>query len=436
LNTARRPNFLFLLPDQLRHDWLGCAGSEPVRTPHFDALARRGVRFLNAYTPSPLCAPARACLASEREYSACGVPDNRHDYPLDQPTFYAHLRDAGYHVMGCGKFDLHKSAPIWGEDGQACLHEWGFSAGIDNAGKWDAILSGEHSARDPYMAHLHAHGWAQQHAQDFHARKGTLSTHATPLPDEAYCDNWIGANARHLLESAPCDAPWFLMVNFTGPHEPFDVTAEMHRLYREPPVQFSSPQETDDRFDNEHHQEIRRNYAAMIENIDRRCGEIFEAVKARGEWENTFVVLASDHGEMLGEKGRWGKSVPWEAATRIPLVCAGPGVLSDRESAALVSLIDVGATFLDYAAAAPLPHAQSRSLRPLLEGRAQSHRDFVRSDLSAWRAVRDERWKLIAGWPKADSAPLLFDLQSDPHETRDMSAGHPEIVARLRTACA
>ena len=104
---AGRPNILFLFPDQHRFDWLGSAGI-PVPTPNLDALAGRGVRFTHAITPSPLCAPARACLAAGREYGSCGVADNAVDYPIDQTTFYTLLRDSGYHVIGCGKFDLAK----------------------------------------------------------------------------------------------------------------------------------------------------------------------------------------------------------------------------------------------------------------------------------------------------------------------------------------
>lgn len=89
---GRRPNILFLFPDQHRFDWLGTAGV-PVPTPNVDALAGRGARFTHAITPSPLCAPARACLAAGREYDSCGVPGNRVDYPVDQTTFTTLLRD-------------------------------------------------------------------------------------------------------------------------------------------------------------------------------------------------------------------------------------------------------------------------------------------------------------------------------------------------------
>ena len=162
-----RPNLLFFLPDQHRPDYLGVNPSLPVRTPHLDQLAQGGTLFSRAFTPSPLCAPARACLASGRGYHRCGVPGNGQDYPLDQPTYYAALREAGYHVAGVGKFDLHKKTLDWGLNGSRLLPEWGFSDGIDNEGKRDAVRSGAVTPKGPYMAYLHARGLAGAHVDDF-----------------------------------------------------------------------------------------------------------------------------------------------------------------------------------------------------------------------------------------------------------------------------
>ena len=107
-SNPQRPNILFLYPDTLRYDWIETRGAVPVRTPHLAKLAARGTEFTRAITPSPLCAPARACLAVGMEYDRCGVPGNDVNLPLDMPNMYRLLRDSGYHVMGCGKFDLHK----------------------------------------------------------------------------------------------------------------------------------------------------------------------------------------------------------------------------------------------------------------------------------------------------------------------------------------
>lgn len=192
-----------------------------MRTPNLDRLARDGVIFDSALCPSPLCAPSRACLAAGKVYDRCRVPGNQVDYPLDQPTYYQKLRDeGGYHVAGVGKFDLHKATRDWGLDGKRLLLEWGFSAGIDNEGKYDGVGSGAEEPKGPYLAFLHERGLAQAHVEDFRQRHGFRDTFPTPLPEEAYCDNWIAANGLGLLRDFPKDRPWHLVINFTGPHNP------------------------------------------------------------------------------------------------------------------------------------------------------------------------------------------------------------------------
>ena len=436
----RRPNILFFFPDQQRFDWTGLNPSLDVRTPNCSALARRGVAFERAVVASPLCAPSRACLAAGREYGRCGVPNNGYDYPLRQTTIYSMLRAAGYHVAGCGKFDLHKKTMVWGLDGRRLLPEWGFSDGIDNAGKNDAISSGAAQPHDPYMGMLHSRSLASLHVEDFRRRRGPQSysnTAPTALPDDAYCDNWIAENGLRLLRRAPAGQPWFLQVNFAGPHNPMDITRSM-----EPPCRgrrFPQPNRPAD-FDPETHIAIRQNYTAMIENIDRWLGVYLDELRKRGELDSTLIVYSSDHGEMLGDHSRWGKSVPYQPSIAVPLLLAGPGAEPGVRSRALVSHIDLAATFLETAGLPVPPDMDSRSLRPLLAGKAASHREFLLSGLNDWRAVWDGRYKLIAGYNPAargkpvsgaGAAPLLFDLDNDPLENDNVAADHAAVVERL-----
>jgi choline-sulfatase len=433
----------------MRYDWTGKNPAIPVRTPNLDALAARGVDFENCYCASPLCAPSRACLAGGVEYHRCGVPDNSLNYPLDQTTYYSLLRNAGYCVMGCGKFDLHKPEPSWGLEGQHLLPEWGFSAGIDSAGKWDAIRWGMDEPCDPYTAHLHATGRVETHREDFGRRRevGTFAaTFPTPLPEESYCDNWIAAQGLRLLREVPAGRPWHLAVNFAGPHEPVDVTTRMEGLYRD--VEFPQPNRNTE-FTPRKHVEIRRNYAAMIENIDAWLGGLIAAVAARGELDNTLVVFTSDHGEMLGDHDLWMKRVPQQGSVGIPLVAAGPGVRHGASTEALASLMDLAATFLDYAGINVPESMDSKSLRPVLDGSTESHREFLLSGLDPWRCITDGRLKLIRGYaggpvggrdlpiyPKGDSLaePLLYDIQEDPFENANLANRAATDVERLTQA--
>ena len=429
---TERPNLLLLIPDQHRADWLA-GGGLPLRTPALERLAAQGVSLRRAYCTSPLCAPSRASLASGRHYAHCGVPGNGHDYPLRQPTFYQALRAAGYRVAGVGKFDLHKDtsdpAGMWWElDGSRLLDEWGFTDGIDSEGKLDGSNSyrAAGAPRGPYLKMLHDRGLAQRYVQEHAARREHLGAYTTALPDDAYGDNWVAGNALRVLQELPRATPWFLQVNFLGPHDPFDVTAAMRARWER--VEFPLP------YANEHPDRAallraRQNYAAMIENIDAWCGRLLDAVAARGELQNTVVVYASDHGEMLGDHGRWGKSTWREAAVRVPLLVAGPGCAQGAVSNALVSLHDLAATFLDYAAAAPPPAMDAVSLRPVLEGRRRGHRPVAVAGLAGWRMATDERYKLVLDPARQ---PLLFDRSVDPLEEHDLAAAQPEVVDHLR----
>lgn len=292
------------------------------------------------------------------------------------------------------------------------------------------------------MAYLHRRNLAAVHVADFRSRKGYAATFPTPLPDDAYCDNWIAGNALELMRRFPAGKPWHLAVNFNGPHEPMDITAAMEKRWRG--VSFPQPNRNTE-FPPETHVAIRQNYTAMVENIDRNVGIFLEEVRKRGELDNTIVVFSSDHGEMLGDHDRWAKSVPFQPSVGVPLVIAGPGVRQGT-SDALVSIVDLSATFLDYAGLTVPRDMDSRSLRPLAEGATKTHREYVRSGLGRWRMVWDGRYKLITGLDSGKKAkraktepadaprepePILYDLERDPLENDNIATSGGQHVKRL-----
>jgi len=435
MTTRQQPNILFLFPDQHRPDWLGTNPSLPLKTPNIDRLCERGMRFTRAYCPSPVCAPSRACLASGRDYDRCGVRSNADTYPVSQKTYYMALRDAGYRVAGVGKFDLDKPTQDWHLDGSRSIHAWGFTEGIDNEGKYDGSNSYLTNSEPvgPYLQFLHERGRAEaycrEHGPDF--RGVTFGGYTTCLTDEEYCDNWLSENGLRFLRDFPSGQPWHLVVNFTGPHDPRDVTESMRQRWQDAP--FPGPYAPDRAADlpgmtEADHLRNRQNYAAMIENIDRQVGRFIKLVKERGELDNTLIVYSSDHGEMLGDHGRWGKGVWHEPSVGVPLVVAGPGVQRGMVSDELVALHDLAPTFLECASAESLHDADARSLCPLLGGHTLSHRDHVLTGLGDWRAVIDAQFKLVVD---GEGQAALFDLQNDPEELRDVAEMYPDQVARL-----
>lgn len=133
--TVDRPNFLFLLSDHHRPDWLGRKPEIPVPTPNIDRLAERGADFTQAIVASPVCGPSRSCLTSGMEYENCGVEVNRDPYDPQIATYYKHLRDGGNHTMATGKIDLHKGSAGRTLDGRQNRVERGFSDMQITAGK-------------------------------------------------------------------------------------------------------------------------------------------------------------------------------------------------------------------------------------------------------------------------------------------------------------
>jgi arylsulfatase A-like enzyme len=453
-----RPNILFVLSDQHRGDWLGST-TPGVRTPELDRLAREGTRFSSAICPSPLCAPSRASLATSLDYDRHGVRSNADDTPADAPNFYRGLSRAGYHVMTCGKLDLFKEARSWGadglhrrDDGSSLLREVGFTGGLDQAGKHDAVMALREGRPEPYGHFLRQHGLDRLQIADFADRRtpSYVNCRVSPLPDFAYCDNWVGANALRLIrEGVAQTAPWFLQVNFLGPHEPMDVSATMADRWAE--AELPLPADADD-LGIDQHREIRRRYAAMIENVDRWLGTFRAVLESAGSLENTVIVYASDHGEMLGDRGLWAKLYPFQPSLGVPLIVAGPGAQAGQRRRDPVSLIDLGPTFAELAGTRLAGDVDGRSIVGQLAGAAPADEDCRIAGFGAWRVITDGRFKLIAGYgretigkarhaPAFNSACLddprslrLYDLAADSGETANLAATETALVARLVAA--
>ncbi len=254
------------------------------------------------------------------------------------------------------------------------------------------------------------------------------------MPDDAYCDNWIANSGLNLIRSAPEGKPWFIQINFNGPHPPMDVTKSMYEKWKDatfPPARAGKGGSKPGK---------RRNYGAMINNIDRWLGIFRDELKKRGELENTLIVYCSDHGEMLGDRGMGGKSKPYHPSACVPLVIAGPAIRKNVVCDKPAETLDLTATFLDYAGIAAPKDMDSRSLRPFLEGRSDLPRVYAASSLGDWSLVFDGRHKLIVNRPnkkrsksaKSTGEVVLYDLKTDPVEIHYISGRHPDIVARLK----
>ena len=235
-NTVKRPNVLFIMDDQHRFDYLGCAGAGFVSTPNIDRLAARGVRFANCCTNAPLCVPARIGLAAGIQPANLGSLNNQSFLPQSAPTHYQHFRDAGYRVACVGKLDLAKPDSYNGERGdRPCVFSWGFTHPEEDEGKMHA---GNHpTPLGPYGMALQQKGLYDRFHEDYRKRASQGwnlgASHDSVLPTEDFEDVYIARRAADWIRTVPDDFPFYCLVSFVGPHDPFDPPAEYADRYRE-----------------------------------------------------------------------------------------------------------------------------------------------------------------------------------------------------------
>jgi len=443
--SSQKPNFLFFFSDQHRGDWMPYSqqikqrlGVEQLdlHMPNIQRIMENGVTFTCAISPAPVCAPARACLASGRRYRNCRVYQNNVNYDPTLPSFYGMLQENGYFVTGAGKFDLNKANLDWGNGYHDTLQRMGFSDALDIEGKMDAVWAALMAQPGPYGQMLEKHGCLDAYIEDM-VNRG-VGTQPAPVPPECYADNWIGAQGCRIIGELPAKQPWFLQLNFSGPHDPWDITQEMyHSMQNRPfPPAAECPQE-----ELIHNQAVRKNYAAMIENIDRQIGLCISELKNRHMLDNTIIIYAADHGEMMGDHGLYGKSLPEQGSVHIPLVIDAShfGGIQNKHLHTPVELQDLAATFLDYAGITAPENWESISLRPLAEGTAEQVRETALSELitrgkgvmKSFGCITDGTWKLIM---RPNQPDKLYCLENDPFESKEVISEHPQEADRLRRA--
>lgn len=441
---AGGPNILMVMSDQHRADWLGCAGAGWVRTPNIDALAKRGVRFSRAVCNSPLCAPSRSALASGLRCSSVRVLANSDLYPLEIPTYYQLLRAAGYRVGCVGKTDLHKRDHWEGANGdRPIMYHLGFTDPTETEGKQSAARYAP-GAVCPYTRHLVERGLAQTFHDDYRSR-GYLPGRDSVLPLDAYHDDFVGRKACEFLEKVDMETPWHYFVSFVGPHAPWDAPSEYSRKYDPAHMPAADaivdpmegkPKRMSDAHDRhsglltrETLAEAMRQYAGMITLIDDYVGRFVDILEERGQLDNTVIVYTSDHGEMMGDHGLFGKSVYYEAALRVPLVFAGPGIRAGGDCDALVHLNDSTPALLELAGLRIPPEMQSSSLVPLLQGGQRELHDCQVSELRGSRMIFDGRFKYVEHDGDVDE---LYDLRADPKEVRNIAMSEDRTARRMR----
>ncbi|MBI5770663.1 MAG: sulfatase [Verrucomicrobia bacterium] len=414
-----RPNVLFIAIDD-QNDWIGAlAGHPQAKTPHLDALARRGTLFTNAHCQAPLCNPSRSSLLTGLRPSTTGIyglaPGIRQvERTRDHVTLPQTFTRAGYNTVTTGKIYHDGSVPP--KDQPAEFNTWVRTPNTPRPPQplVPLPLPNRHPAMD----------WGPW-----------------PATDEDTGDYKIASAAIDALARAPKDKPFFIAAGFRLPHVPCFAPQKWFDLYPDESLQLP-PIDEHDRDDTPrfswylhwklpeprlhtlreigHWRSLVRAYLASTSLMDAQVGRVIAALEATGRADNTIIVVWGDHGYHLGEKLITGKNTLWERSTRVPFIFAGPGIAADARCAQPVELLDIFPTLLELAAFPARPDLEGHSLVPQLKNAAASRPwPAITTHNPGNHTVRTDRWRYIR---YADGSEELYDLRTDPNEWKNLAA--------------
>ncbi len=432
--SAKSPNILILMADQMTPRVLATYGGTVARTPTIDRLAREGVVFENAYCNSPLCAPSRYALMSGQLPSATGGYDNAAEFPADTPTFAHYLRAAGYLTILSGKMHF---------------------CGADQLHGFEERLT-----TDIYPADF---GWTPDWTRPgerldwYHTMDSVVQAGPCVRSNQLDFDEEVIFAARQRVFDLARDRdgrPFCMVVSLTHPHDPFSIPEPWwsrrsdEEIDRPRTPAGAAPDDPharrlrrvigleDQPVGDAQIQAARRAYYGACAFVDDGFGQVLGALDDARLAEDTIVIVIADHGEMLGERGLWYKMSFFEPACRIPMIVHAPGRFAARRIGESVSLVDILPTLLDLAGAKPALAAPiaGRSLAPHLEGIPGP--DGVVGEYLAEGAIaplvmlRQGRWKFVHCPADPDQ---LYDLESDPEELRNLASepAHAALAARF-----
>jgi arylsulfatase len=446
MTATRRPNILFVFTDQQRADTLG-ALNPIMRTPVLDRLCDEGTLFTQAYTPVPVCVPARCSLTFGQYATRTGCYENNYPMPevtRERPTMMSALAEAGYQTHGVGK--MHFTP-----DGQALR-------GFERRDRAEELAGPE---GDDYAAWLHAQGF--DHVVDTNGPRGEMYYIPQPaqMPARAHGSYWVADRSIDFLRQRDRSRPFFLWSSFIHPHPPFSPPVPWNKLYRAPamPLPKRPPDAhnlwthinrvqnrykfRDAGIDDNLLRVMKAYYYACVSFIDYNAGRILQTLEETGELENTLIVWSSDHGEFLGDYDCFGKRSFLKSAANVPLVARFPERFKAGQRVdAPASLVDIMPTFLAAAGVTrdalqldgiDLAELAARpAQRPFVFGHYQSGEatDYNR----ALYMALSQRWKYI--YSAAENREFLFDLRVDPDETRNRAetAGYLGHTRAMRGA--
>ncbi|WP_370152354.1 alkaline phosphatase family protein [Ferrovibrio sp.] len=480
-------NILFIMADQLRADYLSCAGHPTLQTPHIDGLAKRGVLFDRAYCQAPVCGPSRMSFYTGRYMTSHGATYNNVPLRATELTLGDYLRPLGYRVALVGKTHMKgddEGMRRLGLDPQSSLGVLVGQCGFEPYERDDGLHPDQSTDPDlAYNRYLRSKGYVSDNPwHDF--------ANAAEGPDGEILSGWYLRHARLPARVREADSetpymtdraidfirdsgetPWCLHLSYIKPHWPYIAPAPYHAMYgpnqilparkhpreREAPhpvvAAFMQHEESVNFSRDEVRDTVIPAYMGLVKQLDDHLGRLFAFLEQQGRMDDTLIVLTSDHGDYLGDHWLGEKELFHEESVRIPMIVYHPDAAMDATRGQVdhrfVEAIDLVPTFLEAAGGAAQSHRlEGVSLLPLLAGASlPDWRDAAFSEFDyAFREarqilklppdrargwmVRTDRWKYIA---YEGFRSQLFDLDADPDEFEDLgeSPAHAGIRAEM-----
>jgi iduronate 2-sulfatase len=423
------PNVLFIAIDDL-NDWLGCMNGHPnAHTPNIDKLASQGVLFTNAHCQAPLCGPSRASLMTGLRPSTTGIygmiHDNkiRSDNEITKEIIYLpeYFRNNGYHTMGIGKlFHTHAPDGVFDESGGRAK---GFGPLPEKRFVWDGYGTSER------------------------AKHGRTSTDwgAYPEADSLMPDHQSADWAIERLKR-DFDKPFFLGVGFLRPHVPLYVPQKWFDMHPVESLEMT-PYKADDLDDvpaiahlindlpmmpstewaieSGEWANIIQAYLACVSFVDYEVGRVLEALQNSNHAENTVIVLWSDHGYRMGEKGTFAKHALWEEATNAPLLFSAPNLPKGKIIDTPSEMLSIYPTLVDLCGLPAYERNEGKNLVPTMLGAESENSVAITTFGMNNHGIRTSDFRYIQ---YEDGGEELYDHNSDPNEWTNI-AGEAEYFA-------
>lgn len=432
--TSKLPNILLIMADQMTPFMLEACGGNGAKTKNMNALAKRSANFTNTYTPSPICVPARSCFMTGLYTSTTGCYDNGDPYHSFIPTFAHYLTNAGYETVLSGKMhfigadQLHGFQRRLNTDVYPSGFIWSYPLPPEDDPSFKAF-----DFTPQYLAENIGLGWSKELQYDEETQFKSLE----------------------YLRHAP-QKPWMLTVSLTNPHPPYKVPKKYWEMYKDADIPLPDyPDDMDEKYSDFDHAlrrwhglhargdeirkpenliAMRRGFAALAHYVDDKIGELLDVLEENGLRDDTIVIVTSDHGEMLGEKGMIQKRSLYEWSSRIPLFVDIPGV-TPRQIDTPVSLLDVPATLIDIAGQTPVRPLEGRSLLAAINGEELAVVPVI-SEYHGEGIMRPSFMVRLGDWKYHychGSKSQLYNLVDDPNEwdNRIDDPSSADIVAQF-----